>query len=361
MPCRRSCDGVRGYVVAVTGCGSTSSSSSSSSTDSPATSAAATSAAGSGDRQCDRDRLDLQLHRRGLVDHGDRSRNAHRVGEMDERPRRHQRPPGQGHCLDDALTASTSVQDAKQLVEQDHVVAIVGRAERPRRPVGQYAESKGVPVIGAAVYNTAYENNPDFFPTGAQNPTQVYGDVAEAKALGKTKIGLMYCAEAPSCAAYSALFNSIGKFVGGVSVVSNQKITATQPNYTAACLAAKSAGADALIILHASAIVTRVTADCAQQGYTPQQLNLSYTPGVAWAKDPNMQGLVQITPNQSLWDNSSPADPGVQPGDGHATRQGSREPGIQPVERFCVGSGGGLQARRRARQGGTERRPQPTC
>ncbi|HET6509073.1 MAG TPA: ABC transporter substrate-binding protein [Baekduia sp.] len=208
---------------------------------------------------------------------------------------------------DDALNAGTTVKAAHELVEKDKVQAIVGETSNLDFLWAKYVQSKGVPVIGAATFESVYEFNPMFFATGAQNPTMVYGTLAQIKNAGKAKVGLMYCAESPSCAQYAALMTKVGKVLGGLDVVTNQKITATQPNYTAACLSAKSKGADALIILHASAIVTRVTQSCAQQGFTPPQFNFSFTPGVDWQKDPNMQGLLAISPNQSLWDDSVPA------------------------------------------------------
>lgn len=206
--------------------------------------------------------------------------------------------------LDDGLNATTTVNDAKQLVTQDHVVAIVGETSNLDALWAKYVQSKGVPVIGAAMFETPYETNPDFYPTGPQNPTSVYGDLAEAKALGKHQISIMYCAESPSCATYSTQFKAVAKMIGGISIVSVQKISASAPSYTANCLAAKSAGADTLVDLQASTVVTRVADTCGQQGWTPTELNLSFTPGVSWAKDPNLQGLVTVTPNQSLWNSS---------------------------------------------------------
>lgn len=206
--------------------------------------------------------------------------------------------------LDDALTASTSIKDAKQLVEQDHVLAIVGETSNLDILWASYVQSKGVPVIGAALFESPYETNPDFYPTGPQNATSVYGDVAQAKALGGHKLALMYCAESPSCATYVPQYKAIGKLLG-ISVVSVQKISATAPSYTANCLAAKAAGADVLAILQAGTVVQRVADECGEQGYRPTEVNLSFTPAVAWQTDPNLQGLVTITPNQSLWASSS--------------------------------------------------------
>jgi len=208
--------------------------------------------------------------------------------------------------MDDGLDAAKTVKQVKELVEKHHVMAIVGEVSNLSNLWAEYVEKRGIPVVGAGVFNTTYESNPTFFPTGAQNPTQVYGAVKAIQQLGKSKIALMPCAESPSCQNYVALFKAVAQQLGGVSVVSSQRITSDAPNYTAACLSARQSGADVLAVLAAPSVVTRVTANCSQQGYKPAGVNLSFVPGPDWAKDPNLQGMVTITPNQSLWDTSIP-------------------------------------------------------
>ncbi len=209
--------------------------------------------------------------------------------------------------IDDALDAATTTKAIKELVEQKNVIAIVGETSNLDSLWENYVKNRGIPVVGAMVPNVSFEKNPVFFPQGAQNPAQVFGIVQHAKEEGTTKIAALYCAESPSCATYGKLFEEEGRIVGGVELVSWQKITATQPNYTAQCLAAKEAGADMLVTLHSSPIVVSVAEDCANQGYTPAQANLSFVPGPEWKDDPNLQGVVTFTPNQSLWDESIPA------------------------------------------------------
>jgi branched-chain amino acid transport system substrate-binding protein len=208
---------------------------------------------------------------------------------------------------DDGLDAATTAKAAKELVKQDHVMAIVGETSNLDGLWEEEMKSEGIPVVGAALFNTAYESNPVFFPTGAQNPTEVFGIIQHAKETGNNKIGVLYCAESPSCATYAKLFEEEGKIVGGVELVLNQKITATEPNYTAPCLAAQEAGANTFVVLQASTVVVSVAEDCGQQGYEPAGANLSFTPGTDWATNPYLQGMLSVVPNQSLWDESSPA------------------------------------------------------
>ena len=209
--------------------------------------------------------------------------------------------------MDDAGNATTSAQDARALVEQDHVVAIVSEMSLNDGTWANYVAGKGVPVIGAANYNATFLTNPDFFSTGTQTPTLVYGVLQQAKLAGAAKIGVLPCAEAPACAGFAALFQAIGPTVVGVQVPYVAKITTTQPSYTATCIAARGAGSGALVIIENSPTVLRVADQCAQQGYKPIEVNLSGTVGQGWPGDPNLNDAIGIESNPVLAAQSSPA------------------------------------------------------
>ena len=81
----------------------------------------------------------------------------------------------------------------------------------------------------------------------------------------------------------------------------------TQPNYQAVCLAAKSKGVDAMVVIQNAETVVRVADQCAQQGYKPLQLNLSGTVGQQWTKSANMEGALATQSNPVLADESIPA------------------------------------------------------
>jgi branched-chain amino acid transport system substrate-binding protein len=214
--------------------------------------------------------------------------------------------PVQITVLDDGGDAAKSLQLVKQLVEQDKVQAIVGEQSLVDVSWAKYVAQKGVPVIGAASYNTTFMTAPDFYTTGSQTPILVFGLVQQAKLAGKTKLGVMPCAEAPACAQVPGLVAAMGRLVGGVQLVYTGKVTVTQPSYTANCLAAKQAGVDGLIVVENAATVARVAAQCAQQGFKPLELNISATTGKSWAGDPNMNGTIAIEPQPPLVDESAP-------------------------------------------------------
>src|SRR6185312_9454835 len=104
--------------------------------------------------------------------------------------------------------------------------------------------------------------------SGQTNDSVIYSSIATAKQAGAKKIAVIYCSESPTCAASLPGLKSAGKALG-VPVVYSAGVSATAPNYTAQCLAAKQAGADALFIGDGTNTIDRIATNCTQQGYKP--------------------------------------------------------------------------------------------
>jgi branched-chain amino acid transport system substrate-binding protein len=207
--------------------------------------------------------------------------------------------------MDDQQNAATALQDAKALVEQDHVKAIVGESSFVDASFAPYVQSAGVPVIGGSNYEASFQSNPDFFPSGGDQISGLVGQFALAKQAGKKVLGTIYCAESPICAQLVPLANGLAPLYGLKSFTA--KISATAPSYTAPCLAAKSAGVDAMFVADNSPIVLRFVAACAQQGYTPQQVSSTQTATSAWLSDSTLNGALLTALNANGYDTSTPA------------------------------------------------------
>ena len=207
--------------------------------------------------------------------------------------------------MDDQQNAATSLQDAKQLVEQDHVMAIVGESSFVDASFAPYVQSAGVPVVGGSNFEASFQSNPDFFPSGGDQISGLIGQFALAKQAGKKVFGTIYCAESPICAELVPAANGLAPLYGLKSFAA--KISATAPSYTAPCLAAKSAGVDAMFVADNSPIVLRFVAACAQQGYTPLQLTSINAATSAWLSDPTLNGTLLTALNANGYDTSTPA------------------------------------------------------
>ena len=171
---------------------------------------------------------------------------------------------------DDGGDPAKALQAAKELVEQDKVVAIVGETSVADAAFQAYVEEKKIPVVGGLAPEKTFLVSPFFFASGTSSVVTTYGMMKEAVAAGSPSIGTLYCAESPVCAEVDGLGNAFAKMVGGSW--QSGKISATQPNYTAQCLSMKNGGADALFMAHNSTVGVRAAADCTKAGYKPLQV-----------------------------------------------------------------------------------------
>jgi len=172
-------------------------------------------------------------------------------------------------ALDDGGSGPTALQDAKKLVEQDHVVAIVSAMSDADPSFGAYVDAVKIPVVGGSLIDTEWETNPYYFPQGETTSVQDGTQVQLAKQSGATRYGWLYCTEVIACAQATPVFKAYTRQLG-ISLAYSAGITATQPSYTAPCLAAKAAGVDAMEVGEAPIVLTNVATACAAQGFTPQ-------------------------------------------------------------------------------------------
>jgi branched-chain amino acid transport system substrate-binding protein len=208
------------------------------------------------------------------------------------------------YTVDDGQDPAKALQGVKQLIQQDHVMAIVGQMSLADASWASYAASTGVPVIGGQPVDTPFLTNPDFYTSGSTLPLLLSGQLALAKQAGTKTIGLMYCAETPLCAQLPPILTALGKGLGlGVTA---QKVSTTAPNYLAPCLSVKGNGAGALFVAMVSAVVPRVVDSCAQQGYKPVNIASSATTDRSWLSDANLNGTLIAGTNALYTDQSVP-------------------------------------------------------
>ena len=212
--------------------------------------------------------------------------------------------------IDDALNPAASNAAVRQLVDQDHVIAIVADDSAISSVWASYVQSKGVPVIGTP-FDAIFAANPDFFPSGTTLQTIQFGAMAEAKRSGNTNFALFYCAEAATCANSVTMIKGLAP-KAGETVAYTPEISASATSYAAQCIGAKQRGVNAIEIGEASTTTLNVFASCAQQGYHPQVVGNGGTVTSAWAKDPDVAGAITIQPNFPVFDLTTPAEKDFQ-------------------------------------------------
>jgi branched-chain amino acid transport system substrate-binding protein len=135
----------------------------------------------------------------------------------------------------------------KRFVEENGVAAFVFmNAPLTADASVAYLKSKGIPVFGSEGGSEAFNRNPNYFPQMSSGRSYVESTFAMAGATlvpqGKTKLASITCLEIQICSdAYDYVGAVSAKY--GMTLVYRGQVSITQPNYTAACLQAKNAGA----------------------------------------------------------------------------------------------------------------------
>ena len=168
---------------------------------------------------------------------------------------------------DDQSSPALGLQDAKTLIQADHVVALVDATDT-ESAWADFAKQSDVPVVGGFNLSVDDITNSNFFASGTTEDAFTLAQVLGAKKVHATKIAEFYCAEDPLCSEIVPVLKSTAASQG-VSVAIVEEISAAQPNYTAQCLAAKQAGATYVSIAESVNAVQAMAADCSRQGYFP--------------------------------------------------------------------------------------------
>ena len=179
-----------------------------------------------------------------------------------------------GHSVDftyfDESNPAVAVQAAKTLVS-DHVIAIMDDSTF-NTEWAKIADADIFPVLDltGSISSGLYATDPNFYATvNIGIPVGMWGITKAASLGGKKNLGLLYCAEYPGCAQLPKIvIVSYAKSLG-MNLSYSAGFSASQPNYTALCLAAKSKGVDVFAPIGPPSAMLKVYKDCAAQGYQP--------------------------------------------------------------------------------------------
>jgi len=159
--------------------------------------------------------------------------------------------------------------DAKELIAQDHAVAIIDFDSAPDDATWlPYANKENVPVIVSGPYTSAL-TDPGVFPVISSIPATVYSLAALAKTYGP-KFGFLYASEIASGAGAAALFKVIDPSLG-ISLSRTIGASSSVPDYTSVC-AQMAGNVSSYYASFASAADERITDTCYRQGLRIPQL-----------------------------------------------------------------------------------------
>jgi branched-chain amino acid transport system substrate-binding protein len=207
--------------------------------------------------------------------------------------------------LDDAATPATAHSDLQQLVQQDHIIALVGELSVVPPAWETYIEQQGIPVIGGLDTGVGFGQSADWFPAGtiAENLTTA-SFVLGKKAGGKT-VAYITCTESASCAS-EAQQNGVNAKELGLGF-HPYIVSSTAPSYAAPCLSAKATGADIIALHEATNAAVTITEACLAQGWKPIQVSFGSPIVGSWATTAAFQGLTSSEPDAPFFDASTPA------------------------------------------------------
>lgn len=176
------------------------------------------------------------------------------------------------------------------MIQNDHIVALVGPDSSGTQPTwDKLMSDAGVPVIGGAAYTTDYNTNPDLYSTTTTVETAVFGGEYVIKQQGYTTEALLQCNNASVCVAAVPLIKVAAQSLG-IDLVYNQTASQTATDYTAQCLAMKSAKAQ---VVEPTVNNQLLAANCKQQGFTPVYVVADDTFTIAAIKaTPQFEGAI---------------------------------------------------------------------
>lgn len=145
---------------------------------------------------------------------------------------------------DDQNNPAQGLAAVKSLVQEDHVIALVGvHANISEGAWASYVQSAGVPVVGGESDTGVWASNPMFFASGELGTSTLDSEAYLAKAIGKNSFGSINVGQIQDTAPLIALLQQATKKYG-VKYAFHTVVSPSAPNYTADCLAAKNSGAD---------------------------------------------------------------------------------------------------------------------
>src|ERR1700722_1047082 len=219
-------------------------------------------------------------------------------------------PPIQAIYLDDLNTPSTALTNAEQLVNQDHVKAILDLSDDQESTWAKVPDAAKVPVIGQAESPT-FGTDANFYSVGTTVEPLIWGELKAATLAKVSKVGALYCAEIASCSETVPLITSVGKPLN-ISLAYSAKVSSSAASYTAQCLGAKGAGANGATVVAASNTALNVAASCATQGYKPVWVTTAGEMTTPWLQQSAVNGAIGDVQDAPWFDDSIPATKAMQ-------------------------------------------------
>jgi branched-chain amino acid transport system substrate-binding protein len=207
---------------------------------------------------------------------------------------------------DDGGDSARNRQLAQQLIEQNHVLALVFDTALDGSGTVGYVTQSDVPFIGSAGVGQYFYQSPVYFPqmpVGFAFDEVQLGEFAEMQSEGKTKLATIVCVESPTVCNAAASVAKRGAPRYGAQVVYATTASIAAPDYSAECLNARNAGAQVILVGMDAASAIRIQQSCARQGYHPIYAVQTVAVNADMAADDGFEGAIIAGPTMPLGGN----------------------------------------------------------
>jgi branched-chain amino acid transport system substrate-binding protein len=220
----------------------------------------------------------------------------------------------------------------RQAVEQDGAIAFVYMGSPIAGAAAvDYIQQQRVPVIGEEGGNPWSCTNSMFFPVMTSCGNQIFGSyqVLARVVQGGSDVGSMACVEVPFCSGWRDAAPDASR-AAGLNLVSNQGVSLAQPDYTSACISARDAGAQMMVLGIDSNSMIRIRRSCSSVGLNVPTIG----PGSAYAADATGQAQLDGAWAASGVRFGTPDHPGYAE---FVQTMARYAPGLQPTPNGAIG------------------------
>jgi ABC-type branched-subunit amino acid transport system substrate-binding protein len=198
---------------------------------------------------------------------------------------------------DDGADPARHRAQMQDFVERRKVIAFLQNQEGLVGPsAADYPTQKRIPVINTEGGGNYVYESPTYFPTTSSGDelafVMIAGFAKVAVPAGKTKLGILTCAEASQCRNFDKTWTSERAKKLGFQVVYNAQASLVAPDFTSECLAARRAGVEAMIFGMDSNSIGRFASSCQRQGFRPMWGISGNTAQPNILTDPSLDGTV---------------------------------------------------------------------
>jgi branched-chain amino acid transport system substrate-binding protein len=193
-------------------------------------------------------------------------------------------------AVDDASNPAQGLSEVKALVQQDHVIAVIGSEAASQSSWVPYLEQQHIPVIGGSAGGSNLSGYPNAFPASLSVSSLVTASFQLARLSGNAKVGqFMALGAGQNMSQYEGALAQAAK-AAGANIVYATAVSPTAPDFTAPCLSLKNAGANMAIVGISPSVTLNIIKTCLQQGYRGAFMTTAGLLNPGWDKDASLNG-----------------------------------------------------------------------